>query len=78
MDVEELRRNYPAFLVSANRLMNLCYAMKCGEVCGEKLIDAYRPTPDEIDQRLISTTSTARRGLPLKRAERSLATSLRR
>lgn len=52
MDVEELRRNYPSFLVSANRLMNLCYAMKCGEVCGEKLIDAYRPTPDEIDQAL--------------------------
>ena len=51
-DVEELRRNYPAFLVSANRLMNLSYAMKCGEVCGGKFIDAYRPSQDEIDQAL--------------------------
>ena len=26
--------------------------MKSGEVCGKKLIDAYSPTPDEIDAAL--------------------------
>ena len=49
---EELRRTYPAFIVKVNRLLNLMFAMRCGEVCGKKLIDAYNPTSDEIDKAL--------------------------
>lgn len=49
---KELRQTYPAFIVKANRLLNLMFSMRCGEICGKKLIDAYNPTPDEIDKAL--------------------------
>ena len=49
---EELLRRNPAFIVDTNRILNLMYAMKCGEVCGKRLIDAYGPTPDEVDKAL--------------------------
>ena len=48
----ELRKTYPAFIVKTNRLLNLMFSMRCGEICGKKLIDAYNPTPDEIDKAL--------------------------
>ena len=46
---EKLREVYPKFLVDTNRILNLMFSMKCGEVCGEKIIEAYKPTSDEID-----------------------------
>ena len=49
---EKLLAIYPEFVVTANRRLNLLFAMKSGEVCGKKLIDAYDPTPDEIDAAL--------------------------
>lgn len=49
---EELLAIYPEFVVTPNRLLNLFFAMKSGEVCGKKLIDAYKPTPEEIDRAL--------------------------
>lgn len=49
---EKLREVYPAFIVDTNRILNLMFSMKCGEVCGEKLIDAYAPTAEEIDKAL--------------------------
>ena len=49
---DELRRTYPAFIVKTNRLLNLMFSMRCGEICGKKLIDAYKPTPDELDKAL--------------------------
>ena len=52
MTYEQLLSVYPEFIVSANRQMNLMFAMKCGEICGEKLIDAYKPSADEVDQAL--------------------------
>ena len=48
----ELLKIYPRFVVEANRRLNILYAMRCGEFCGEKLVDAYKPTPAEIDQGL--------------------------
>ena len=45
---EKLLSIYPEFVVTANRRLNLLFAMKSGEVCGKKLIDAYAPTPEEI------------------------------
>ena len=49
---KELRQTYPAFIVKANRLLNLMFSMRCGEICGKKLIDAYKPASDEIDKAL--------------------------
>ena len=49
---KELRQTYPAFIVKANRILNLMFSMRCGEICGKKLIDAYKPAPDEIDKAL--------------------------
>ena len=49
---EELLNTYPAFLVKTNRLLNLMFAMRCGEICGKRLIDAYKPTGAEIDAAL--------------------------
>ena len=49
---EELRKTYPAFIVKANRILNLMFAMRCGEISGKKLIDAYKPTSDEVDKAL--------------------------
>ena len=49
---EQLLEIYPAFLVNTNRILNLMFSMKCGEVCGKRLIDAYKPTPDELDKAL--------------------------
>ena len=28
------------------------FAMRCGEICGKKLVDAYKPTEAEIDKAL--------------------------
>ena len=49
---KELRQTYPAFIVKANRILNLMFSMRCGEICGKKLIDAYNPASDEIDKAL--------------------------
>ena len=49
---EELLKTYPAFIVKTNRILNLMFAMRCGEICGKKLIDAYKPTEAEIDKAL--------------------------
>ena len=49
---KELRQTYPAFIVKANRILNLMFSMRCGEICGKKLIDAYKPGGDEIDKAL--------------------------
>ena len=49
---KELRQTYPAFIVKANRILNLMFSMRCGEICGKKLIDAYKPASDEIDKAL--------------------------
>ncbi len=49
---QELRQTYPAFIVKANRILNLMFAMRCGEICGKKLIDAYKPTSDDVDKAL--------------------------
>lgn len=49
---EEFLATYPEFVVTANRLLNLFFAMKCGEVCGKDLIGAYKPTLEEIDRAL--------------------------
>ena len=46
---EQLLGMFPRFIVTANRRMNIAFTMKVGEICGEKLIDAYKPTPEEID-----------------------------
>lgn len=46
---EQLLGTFPRFIVTANRRMNIAFTMKVGELCGEKLIDAYKPTPEEID-----------------------------
>ena len=52
MSYEELLRTYPTFLVDTNRILNLMFSMKCGEVCGKRLIDAYKPTSEELDKAL--------------------------
>ena len=49
---EQLLEMFPRFIVTANRRMNIAFTMKVGEICGEKLIDAYKPTPEEIDAAL--------------------------
>ena len=49
---EQLLEMFPRFIVTANRRMNIAFTMKVGEICGEKLIDAYKPTPEEIDSAL--------------------------
>ena len=46
---EQLLGAFPRFIVTANRRMNIAFTMKVGELCGEKLIDAYKPSPEEID-----------------------------
>ena len=46
---EQLLGMFPRFIVTANRRMNIAFTMKVGEICGEKLIDAYEPTPEEVD-----------------------------
>ena len=46
---EQLLEMFPRFIVTANRRMNIAFTMRVGEICGEKLLDAYKPTPDEID-----------------------------
>ena len=46
---EQLLEAFPRFLVTGNRRMNIAFTMKVGEICGEKLVDAYKPTPEEID-----------------------------
>lgn len=52
MTREQLREVYPRFLADTNRLLSLMFAMRCGEVCGEKFVDAYKPTSAEIDKAL--------------------------
>ena len=49
---EELLQTYPAFIVDANRFLNLMFSMKCGEISGRNLVDAYKPTSDELDKAL--------------------------
>ena len=49
---KELLKTYPAFLVNCNRILNLVFSMKCGEVCGKKLVNVYNPSPDEVDRAL--------------------------
>ena len=49
---EELLKTYPKFLVDTNRILNLMFSMKCGEVCGKRLVDAYKPTSEELDKAL--------------------------
>lgn len=49
---EKLLENYPAFIVDTNRLLNLMFSMRCGEICGKKLLGAYSPTPEELDKAL--------------------------
>lgn len=46
---EQLLGAFPRFIVTANRRMNIAFTMKVGELCGEKLIDAYKLSPEEID-----------------------------
>ena len=48
----ELLNTYPAFIVKTNRVLNLMFAMRCGEICGKRLIDAYGPTSGEVDKAL--------------------------
>lgn len=52
MSYAQLLEVYPRFIVDTNRILNLMFAMKCGEICKEKLIDAYKPTSDEVDRAL--------------------------
>ena len=49
---QEMLGMFPAALVEKNRVMNICFAMNAGERCGERLIDAYKPTEVEIDAAL--------------------------
>lgn len=49
---DELLGIYPRFVVDTNRILNLLFAMRCGEICGRKFVDAYNPTAEEIDRGL--------------------------